>query len=257
MSGSESAEFEARRTKRRRLLFMAGAFVFVLVVIPLGWFGSLAYGYYTMIRSGAISTPEDRQIQLSIANVAVNADVTDEDLERLKPAGMAPELGSRAARVTVVEFVDYQCPYSAESAHAVRRIMEEMGDRVHFLMRDYPVIDPSGRSRAVALAANCVLEQGQEPYWRFQELVFADQTKTTDADFREYASLSSADMGAYDACVSGRKYDLKIDGDIEVGKRAGVQGTPAFFVNGVKYEGSLDEKLLSRILNYFLDQLPK
>jgi protein-disulfide isomerase len=209
------------------------------------------------MEGGVIKTPEDLRLKSSIAKIATNADVTIEDLRRLKPNGMAPELGSRTARITIIEFVDYQCSFCAQNSPAVRRVMYEMEDLVHFMIRDYPVIDPTGRSRSVALAANCVLEQGQEKYWRFHDLVFTDISKSSAAEVREHASQSNVDLSEFDTCMEERRYDLKIDNDIDVGKQAGVQGTPTFFVNGAKYQGYLDEKVLTQIINYYLEALPQ
>jgi len=238
-------------------MILLGAFVLILVAVPIVWFAITAYGYYASLEGGEIMTLEDLRLRSSIAKIAANADVSDEDLRRLKPNGLAPELGSRTARIEIIAFIDYQCPFCAQAAPVIRRVMYEMGDRVHFLIRDYPVIDPAGRSRSAALAANCVLEQGQEEYWRFSDLFYTDISKASDAELRSFASESGADLSAYDACVKDRRYDLKIDNDIEVGKQAGVAGTPTFFVNGVKYQGYLDDKTLTRIINYYLEALPQ
>jgi protein-disulfide isomerase len=235
---------------------LIGVFVLILLLIPAGWFAYTAYGYFKAIRAGEIVTPEDLRINSSIADVAANADVTNEDLRRLKPNGLAPELGSRTARISIVEFVDYQCPFCARTAPAIRRVMYEMGDRVHFMIRDYPVLDPS-KSRTAALAANCVLEQGQDEYWKFSDTLFTDISKSSSVDLREVAFQSGANLSAYDKCMEERRYDLKIDNDIEVGKQAGVEGTPTFFVNRVKIQGELDDKLLTRIINTFLESLPQ
>ncbi len=252
-----NSAFIVRRKKRTRRLIIVGTFIFILMAVPLGWFGVMTYGYYKMIASGEMTTLEDLRLKSSIAKIATNANVTEEDLRRLKPNGLAPELGSRTARIEIIEFMDYQCPFCEQNASVVRRVMYEMGDRVHFMIRDYPVIDPMGRSRSVALAANCVLEQGQEEYWRFHDLFFTDISKASTDELRAFASQAGADISEYDTCVEERRYDLKIDNDIEVGKQAGVEGTPTFFVYGAKYQGYLDDKVLSQIINYYLEALPQ
>lgn len=251
------SRIEDRRNKRRRVFVLAGAFLALAVALPMAWFGFATYGYYTQIASGEGLTLEDVRIQSSIADVVANTDVTANDLKQLKPSGMAPELGSRSARLTIVAFIDYGCPFCAENAHTMRRVMTDFDDRVHLLIRDYPVTNPTGGSRKVALASNCVLEQGQEKYWRFHDLVFADQSKTSDEVLREFASVANVNTAAYEACMGEQRYDLKIDNDIDVGKRAGVEGTPTMFFNGAKVQGAMKEDVLVRLIEGYLEALPQ
>ncbi|MBD3252064.1 thioredoxin domain-containing protein [Candidatus Uhrbacteria bacterium] len=247
-----------RRRKRRRLLVIIGVIVVVIVAIPIGWilitFASYAYQFKT---TGTAPTPDELRLQSSAASVAANTQVTQQDLLALKPTSIAPELGLRSARVTLVEFVDYQCPFCARNAHVIRRIMQDYEDRVRFLIRDYPVIDPTGGSREVALAANCILAQGQEAYWRFHDQYFTDLNQSSPEALRQLAASANVRMEEYDACMESRKYDMKIDNDIDVGKRVGVSGTPTFFVNGAKVQGYLDEALLRQILDQTLESLPQ
>jgi protein-disulfide isomerase len=247
----------ARRKKRKRLLIGIGALVLTIIAIPAVYLGALTFNYYGKIRSGEMKSLEDRRMQRSISLIAANANVTQEDVDRLKPVGLAPEIGSRNARVTVVEFVDYQCPYCKEVALPVRRVMEGMGDRVHFVVRHFPIPELYADARNAALAANCVLEQGQKAYWRYSELLFADQERHSLDGLRQSAVLANINVARFDECMAERRYDLKIDRDMEVGRQAGVQGTPTFFVNGVKYEGVFNEKELTQIINYFLESLPQ
>ncbi len=247
----------ARRKKRKRLLIGIGALVLTIILIPLVYLGALTFDFYGKIKSGEMKSLEDRRLQRSISLVAANADVTQEDLDRLKPVGLVPEIGNRNAKVTVVEFVDYQCPYCKEVSIPVRRVMEGMRDQVHFVIRDYPIPEIHPDARNAALAANCVLEQGQKAYWRYSELLFADQNRLSLEGLQQSALLANINVARFDECMTERRYDLKIDRDMEVGRQAGVEGTPTFFVNGVKYEGVFNEKELTQIVNYFLESLPQ
>lgn len=248
---------EGRRKKRRRLLIVVIALVVLFVTVPLLWFGVSVIDYYGQIKRGEIGSPADRSQLASISRIAANTDVTPEDLERLKPVGLVPELGSRNANITIIEFIDYECPFCKENASAVRSVMDELGDKVHFLIRDFPIAEINPNARDAALASNCVLEQGQKAYWRYHDLLFANQDDLSGEELRRLAALANINVARFDECMQTRKYDLKIDKDIEVGRQAGVEGTPTFFVNGVRYQGVLDEQLLTRIINYFLENLPQ
>jgi protein-disulfide isomerase len=91
-------------------------------------------------------------------------------------------------------------------------------------------------------------------YWRFHDLLFANIDQHTLDHFRVWAQASGADVDAFVACVSDERVLGQIDRDIEVGLRVGVQGTPTFFVNGVRVQGALDEKLLSRVIAATLEK---
>lgn len=231
------------------------------ILLGVGWFVWQTISYIAAIRTGTAVSIADRRMELSIGSAVANANVTDEDRARLTAAaGNMPELGARDARVTVVEFVDYQCPYSQRSADAVRRVMEAMGSEVRLIVRDFPILELHPNARRTALAAQCVLEQGQDAYWRFHDELYATEPDPSDgaADFlRATAETVGVRLTDYDVCMSQNRYGKRIDEDISVGLRAGVQGTPTFFINGIKFEGATDEKKLTREINAVMDQLPR
>ncbi|OGL73397.1 hypothetical protein A3D73_01480 [Candidatus Uhrbacteria bacterium RIFCSPHIGHO2_02_FULL_60_44] len=244
------------RRPRRFLKWLLVIFA-IVVVPPVTWFVVQVAVYYGNIKSGTQKNIREMHLEASISKTIANTSVTREDLARLPPTGLAPELGSRDARVTVVAFLDYQCPFSKKSADPIRRVMLAMGDRVRMFIRDFPIPELHPTAVESALAANCVLEQSQDAYWRFYELLFAEQDMQSSEDLRAKAELAGARVRDYDACVSKGRYRDKIKDDVTVGRNAGVQGTPTFFVNGMKFEGALDEKRLTAILTAFLDRLPK
>lgn len=242
------------KPRRHRFLRTFAAILGGVLLIVLGWFLWQTTAFYLSIRNGE-GTLADRKLQASISNLIANAQVTPQDLARLTPStGLYPERGNRNAKVTVVEFVDYQCPFCQEAAPVVRRVMDAMGDRVRFIVRDFPIIELHPTAKQSALAANCVLAQGQELYWRYYDALFADIQRQSAGDLRVSAQAVGADVAAFDACVAQNRYGEKINSDIETALRVGVQGTPTFFVNGIKIQGALDEKTLTRVLNAVLER---
>jgi protein-disulfide isomerase len=244
------------RPHRHRLLLTLSVIFGGILFCVLAWFLWQTIGYYRDIKQGNPSTLKERRLKASISNLVANAHVTPQDLARLVPAtGLYPELGSRNARVTVVEFLDYQCPFCQESAPTVRNVMRAMGDRVRLVVRDFPLTQIHPTAKQSALAANCILAQGQERYWRAHDLLYGNIDKQSPKDLHDLAIAAGADPAAFDACVAQDLYGKKIDADIEDGLRAGVEGTPTFFVNGIKIEGALDEQTLIRVLNTVLEQV--
>lgn len=248
---------EGNHPKRHRVLLTLAALFSIPVLVALAWFAWQTAAFYGDIKAGG-STIEDRRLDASISKLVTNANVKPADLAKLVPvAGLYPELGNRNARVTIVEFVDYQCPFCQRSAPVVRRIMLALGERARFIVRDFPILDLHPGAKISALAANCVLEQGQEVYWKYHDLLFAEIDKQEPADLRAKAETAGARISEYDTCVQQERYFGKIEADIQTGLQVGVQGTPTFFVNGIKVQGAQDEKTLTRVINAVMEQVPQ
>lgn len=214
--------------------------------------------YYLKIKRGEIATGAERILQESIAQATANQHPTPDDLARLQPSATTPEYGNADSRVTIVAFMDYQCPYSQESATSIRAVMETYKDVVHFYVRDYPISELHPQARDAALAANCALEQGQKAYWRYYDFLFGTPQDTFSADmFRTLAERANINVARFDECMAKRTYDVKIDKDIDDAKNAGAAGTPTFFVNGVRFDGAVNEHMLTEIVKSALDSLPR
>jgi protein-disulfide isomerase len=244
--------------KRKYRLLKRLLLVFLIILIPpLVWFLSQVIFYFSEIKSGRGMSIEDRKISGAISNTIKKTNVTDADRLRLIPTGIAPEMGSKNAKVTIVEFVDYQCPFTKDSSAPIRQVVSSLNDRVRLFIRDFPITELHETAKQSALAANCVLEQGQDVYWKFYDLLFQDQDRQTTDDLRGKAQLAGVKVIDYDACMNEGRYLKKIEQDVQDGIRSGVQGTPVFFVNGYPFQGALDEKTITRILNTMFEQLPK
>jgi protein-disulfide isomerase len=253
-----SSSPEVRRRKRHRLLLVVGIIAIAIIAVPLAWVGTLMTSYLARMKTGEHLTLADVRKKTSVlADTSdVSKDALPSDLDRLVPDTSVPELGNRNARLTLVAFMDYECSHSADFASALRRVMEtEKGD-VRLVIRDFPVIDAAA-SRISANAARCVLDQGQEKYWRFFDQLFADQSKRTREDFLTFAKIAGADVTAFDKCFSSRPYDLAIDESLAFGKKVGVSGTPTTFVNRVRIEGAMSEEMLRRLIDRAKEALPK
>jgi protein-disulfide isomerase len=244
---------EMPETRRR---FLTGAFFVVggLVLLGVAWFLFQTAAFYFDIQRGGFDGIEDRRLEASVSSLVANTTVTDEDLALLIPTGLYPERGPRNAPVTIVEFVDYQCPFCQRAAPAVRKVVDAYGDQVHLIIRDFPVTSLHPNAKRSAVAARCALVQGQDIYWRFHDLLYANAQAHTPENFRVWAQASGARVDAFTDCMADERVLTQIDRDIEAGLRVGVQGTPTFFVNGVRIQGALDEKLLSRVIAATLEK---
>ncbi|MEQ3553301.1 thioredoxin domain-containing protein [Pseudonocardia nematodicida] len=147
----------------------------------------------------------------------------------------APRLNDAPdAQVTMVEFLDFQCPGCAQLQPVMSQIADQYGDRVDFVIRYFPL--PSHQNaEPAAVAAEAAHQQGQ--FVPMYERIFQTQPQWAEQDdaagvFRGYAEELGLDMAAYDAAVAAPATLERVNADEQAGVDAGVGGTPTFFVDG-------------------------
>ena len=140
-----------------------------------------------------------------------------------------PTKGKADAAVTVVEFTDYQCPVCAQAQPVVERLISEYGDRVRFVVRDFPLNQHKDAEKA-AEAAEAAREQGK--YWDFTAILFRNQSALGADMLKQYAGVLGLDRKRFDAALDSGKFAPQVERDVRDGERVGVTGTPTFFVNG-------------------------
>ncbi len=144
-----------------------------------------------------------------------------------------PMKGNPAATVTVVEFTDFQCPSCAQTHPVVERLIGEMGDRVKFVVRDFPLSMHAEAFKA-AEAAEAAREQGK--FWDYITILYRNQSSLQVEKLKEYATALGLDRAKFDAALDGGKFKEKVQRDILDGQKVGVNATPTLFVNGVRTE---------------------
>ena len=151
-----------------------------------------------------------------------------------------PALGSPDAKVTIIEFGDYQCPSCRMFWKDVEpRLKKDYIDtgKVKLVFRDFPLMQIHPEALLAAMAVNCAGEQGK--YWQYHDKVFREQYNRGDdiirmkaADLKKWAKDIGVDQAKFDQCLDSEKFKNEVMKDKADGDAAGVQGTPTFFVNG-------------------------
>lgn len=184
---------------------------------------SLLYSNGAGSKSGLAKIEQDPQ-----GNVRVDVSADDD-----------PSLGNKNAKVTVIEFSDYQCPFCRtfwkESFSQLKKEYIDTG-KVKFVYRDYPLsfhpmAEPS------AQAGECADEQGK--YWEFHDKIFGEEDKKgqgtvtyTVQDLKLWASQIGLNQVKFNQCLDSGKYKAEVQKDFDDGNSAGVSGTPSIFING-------------------------
>ena len=146
-----------------------------------------------------------------------------------------PALGAKDAPVTIVEFTDFQCPFCKRTEDTLKQLREKYGDKIRLVHMDFPLPFHSHALDA-AKAARCANDQGK--FWQFRDALFADQSKLAPGDLKATAKKLGLNTGQFGACFDKAKYESQIKSDQAAGAKVGVDGTPAFFIDGRPLTGA-------------------
>jgi protein-disulfide isomerase len=163
--------------------------------------------------------------------VRVMLDAPRQNVEAAKGAAKGPA----SAPIEIIEFSDFQCPFCQRANPTVDQVLKTYGDRVRFVYRHFP-LGNHPNARPAAEASQCAAEQGK--FWEYHDRLFANPSKLGDPDLKQHAAALGLDTGKFNACVDSHKYKPQVDADVNAGEEAGVNGTPAFFVNGRMLSGA-------------------
>jgi protein-disulfide isomerase len=165
----------------------------------------------------------------------------------VKPVGPDDHVrGSKAAAVTLLEYGDYQCPYCGAAYPVVEQLREWAGDNLRFVFRNFPLTQAHPFAEGAAEAAEASGAQGK--YWEMHDTLYTHQDALDLPDLLEYAAALGLDVRAIAADLSARRYQDRVHQDFLGGVRSGVNGTPTFFMDGLRYDGPPDFESLSAAL---------
>jgi protein-disulfide isomerase len=146
--------------------------------------------------------------------------------------------GAPDAEVTLLEYGDYECPYTRMARHSIHALQREFGGRLRFVFRHFPLEEIHPHARAAALAAEAAAEQDR--FWIIHEYLFEHQKALDDTHLHQYAIDLSLDPARFEHGRASQEIARRIDRDLASGERSGVEGTPTFYVNGVRHDGPFD-----------------
>lgn len=159
--------------------------------------------------------------------------------------GGRPARGAKNAKVTIVSFSDYECPFCKRAETVVDEVMKAYGDKVSFVHRDFP-LDFHKSARPAAEAARCAEKQGK--FWEVHSKLFASAELTTER-FKAIGKEVGLDSAKYEKCLGSGEFNAAIDKDMADGQEVGVTGTPAFFINGRPLTGAQPFEEFKKIID--------
>jgi protein-disulfide isomerase len=242
-------DLESKRPSAKRGLgcAIAGWAMFAVLLGVVGFFGYRVWFYYGQIRRGElVELPQFRSnFTSSGASAAVGSANPD---RQVVEAGDHPAEGPAAdvAKLTIVQFADFQCPFSKEEATVVRTLMRKYGDRVRFVYRDYPLVSIHPDATQASLAAECAREQGK--FWAYHDKLYLNSPSLGFQDLVRYAEEIGVDTRQFERCLVDERYRDKVEEDRALAERLGLRGTPTFFFNGQRVEGAVPEDVFENLI---------
>jgi len=146
--------------------------------------------------------------------------------------------GPAEAAVTLVEYGDYECPYCGAAYPIIKEVQARMRDRLRFVFRNFPITTSHPHAEQAAEAAEAAAIQGR--FWQMHDLLYENQKRLRDEDLRAYADELGLELDSFDKELAEHVHAARVHEDFMSGVRSGVNGTPTFYVEGVRYDDSYD-----------------
>jgi protein-disulfide isomerase len=155
-------------------------------------------------------------------------------------------LGPPDAPATLVEYGDYECPHCGEAYPIAKMVQNRMGNRLRFVYRHFPLAELHPHALTAAEAAEAAGTQGK--FWPMHDLLFENQEALDDESLVSYAADLGLDVPRFVSELSEHTWEPRVRKDFMSGIRSGVNGTPSFFINGVRHDGPWDADTLIEAL---------
>jgi protein-disulfide isomerase len=146
--------------------------------------------------------------------------------------------GAADAAVTLVEYGDYECPYCGAAYPIVKEVQQRMGDRLRFVFRNFPISTSHPHAEQAAEAAEAAAVQDR--FWEMHDVLYENQKRLDDPALHAYAEQLGLDVERFDRELADHAHAPRVREDFMSGVRSGVNGTPSFYINGVRHDDSYD-----------------
>lgn len=171
---------------------------------------------------------------------------------RAEVSAEGPSRGDADAPVTIVEFEDFQCPFCKKAVSTMDEVTARYKGKVRLVHRDFPLDSLHPASLKAHEAARCAEEQGK--FWQYRDLLYKNAPAASPEQLEDYASRAGLDVNAFRKCTDSDKFRTLVQKDESEGERLGVQGTPAFFINGRLFSGAQPAEDFARIIDEELNK---
>jgi protein-disulfide isomerase len=182
-----------------------------------------------------------------------NAPISAEEAQKQR-AGDGPAFGPAEAKLAIVEYSDFECPYCSQAAEAVKKIKEKYGKDVRFVFRQFPL---SFHENAQLAAEASLAAHAQGKFWPYHDLLFANQKKLDRQSLESYAEQVGLDMAKFKKALDEHTYAGQVKADMALGEQLGVSGTPTMVVGTERVPNPTDFDAISALVDKQLKATPE
>ncbi len=165
----------------------------------------------------------------------------------------SPSVGNEKAKITLVEFSDFECPYCQRFNPTLEQVKETYKDQVRIVFRQFPLNSIHPKAQKAAEASLCAHDQGA--FWKMHDLLFDEQKDLDVPQLKEKAERLGLDTATFNQCVDSGKYTAQVNRDVMDGSAAGVTGTPSVFINGRPVRGVVAFEDLAKVIDEELESV--
>jgi len=220
--------------------------VFLLLLALIGYVGFRTWYYVGRIKSGSIlDLPQFSQNVTYAPGTRANISAKVVERSVIENPG-SPAFGTANPKLTIVEFADFQCPYSRSSALIARSLMAKYGADIRFIFRNFPITEIHPDAFQAAVAAECAQEQGK--FWQYHDRLFSQAASLSYMSLIDGAEAVGMNRKQFEQCLADNRYKGKVDEDIAAAKLIGLRGTPTFIFDGQIVEGEIPRDTFEQII---------
>jgi protein-disulfide isomerase len=159
--------------------------------------------------------------------------------------------GPESAEVTLVEYGDYECPHCGRAYSIVKQVQKHFKKRLRFIFRNFPLSEMHANAEAAAEVAEFAGSHGK--FWEMHNLLFENQAQLGEALFAELGERLKLPTTELREALEQKTFEARVRADFSGGVRSGVNGTPTFFINGVRHDASFDYDTLVSAIHGVMD----
>jgi protein-disulfide isomerase len=221
-------------------------------VIP-GWRkGNLEVSLGQQTQNVAFYVSRDGRYLLRGDAVDLSVDPLEQVRNKIQLEGQ-PARGPQGAKVVIVEYSDFQCPYCARVHDTVEnQVLKEYGDKVRFVFKNFPLSSIHAWAEDGAIASECAFQQGNDQFWAMYDGLFARQGEINKDNLKEKATeiakSAGIEVGPFTECVAGRRTADAVKADTAEASALGVSSTPTFFINGRRLSGAQSYESFKQVI---------
>jgi len=225
--------------------FFTGLFGGILVICAIGFFVLLII----MLGGDNNNTNKVSNNNNNLNNANTNQVVMTGD-----PAPISDSdhiIGNKNAKIVMIEYSDFQCPYCKNHQQTMNQLVDEYGDDIAWVYRHFPIPSLHPFANMAALSSECAAEQGK--FWEYSDALYDNQDSFSSNYFGELAGQLGLKTSQFDDCLSSAKYQSVVSADIADAEQAGITGTPGTFINGELVKGAVPYESLKSYFDTLLN----